>query len=442
MAAWTRRGLIGAGMAAGATAAWGQGEGPLDRLLSDGPDGLLSAGMIARRSDGRIALSASAGRRISGAGVVSPFGLDDPFRVASISKMIAATGFMGLVEAGRVGLDDDVSGPLGWRLRHPAFPDRPILIRQLLSHTSGLRNGPSYPVPAGHALREAFEPDGRHWDGGAWFGPPDRGPGDWFAYADVNFCLIAQIIERLTAERFDRYMTRVVLAPMKLDAGYNWSSVSQGRRDRAAPARRWLDGRWTVQVDAAVPAAPAVDYPQPKDGPPVAEADLKLGENGFLFSPQGGLRLSVGDLDRLALMFRAGGVLDGARVIAPAALERMCAPVWRFDPLAPNGDTGELGPGAGPGVFGGYGLGVEAPQGRPGLGEDAFFGEGSTDWRGHLGDAYGWLTGLFWNTRDGRSLAWALNGMRETGRPHGLRSALTPPEEAVIDIGLAAIAQA
>ncbi len=429
---------MGAAMVGGAVLA---GSDPLAGLLSDGPDGLLSAGLIARRGDGRVALATGAGRRLTGppdALKTSAFGLDDPFRVASVSKMIATVGFMNLVEAGKVALDDDASDRLGFRLRHPAFPDRPILIGNLLSHTSGLRNGPSYPVPAGHALREAFEPTGRHWDNGAWFGPPNRAPGEWFAYADVNFCLIAQIVERLTGERFDRYMTRMVLAPLSLDAGYNWGGVSQAKRDRAAPAWRWLNGHWTVQVDGAVPLAPAVAIPQPKDAPPVAEADLKLGENGFLFSPQGGLRVSVRELDRLAAMFRAGGALDGTRVISRRSLERMETAVWRYDADHPNGETGEGG--AGEGVFQGYGLGMEVPGGRPGPGGDAFFGPGSEDWGGHLGDAYGWMTGLFWNRRDGRTLVWALNGMRETGRETGRRSALTPAEETIIDIGLAALA--
>jgi len=116
----------------------------------------------------------------------------------------------------------------------------------------------------------------------------------------------------------------------------------------------------------------------------------------------------------------------------------MQASVWRYEPVHPNGETGEAG--GGQGVFAGYGLGVEVPQGRPGSGGDAFFGPGTEDWRGHLGDAYGWMTGLFWNRKDGRTLVWALNGMRETGRQPGRRSALTPQEEAVIDIGLTALA--
>jgi CubicO group peptidase (beta-lactamase class C family) len=444
---WTRRGVMagGAALTAGAAlsagAAFGQAT-PLGGLLSDGEDGLLSAGLIARRGGHEVALAACAGRRLPTreGGTPSAFTLEDPFRVASVSKMIATVGFMRVVDAGLVKLDDDASGPLGFKLRHPAFPDKPIKIRYLLSHTSGLRNGPSYPVPAGHALKEAFEPGGRHWDGGAWFGPPDKAPGDWFAYADVNFCLIAQMMERLLSERFDLFMTRAILSPMDLDAGYNWSGVTQGTRNLAAPGARWLDGRWTAQVDGTVPPAPVVDYPQPKDSPPVAEAGLKLGENGFLFSPQGGLRLSLRNMDRLAQMFRGGGSLFGTLTLGRDSVTLMETPVWRFDPAHPNGDTGEFGSGASPGVFGGYGLGMEIPQGRPGPGGDAFFGAETPDWRGHLGDAYGWMTGLFWNIKDGRTLVWALNGMRETGRPPGKRSALTPQEEAIIDIGLAAIA--
>jgi CubicO group peptidase (beta-lactamase class C family) len=215
--------------------------GDLEAILSEGPDGVLCAGMIVRGPGGGLVAARSAGLRYTGAGGaerIQPFGLDDPFRTASVSKLITTTGFMRLVSSGRVSLGDDASEPLGFRLRHPAWPDTPITVRQLLSHTSGLRNGPSYPVPAGHKLADAFREDGRHFDGGAWFGPAEHAPGQWFSYADVNFCLIAQIVERITGERFDRYMTRTVLSPMRLDAGYNWSGVSQDKRSRAASARR------------------------------------------------------------------------------------------------------------------------------------------------------------------------------------------------------------
>ena len=63
---------------------------------------------------------------------------DDPVRIASISKLVVAIGVMRLVEQGKLNLDADVSRNLGWQLRNPAFPDRPITLRQLLSHTSSV----------------------------------------------------------------------------------------------------------------------------------------------------------------------------------------------------------------------------------------------------------------------------------------------------------------
>ena len=64
--------------------------------------------------------------------------VDDPVRVASISKLIVALGVMRLVDQGRVSLDEDVSNYLGWELRNPAFPGTPITLRMLLSHRSSL----------------------------------------------------------------------------------------------------------------------------------------------------------------------------------------------------------------------------------------------------------------------------------------------------------------
>src|SRR5690242_14123245 len=64
---------------------------------------------------------------------------DDPVRVASVSKLVATIGVMKLVEAGKLDLDSDVSRWLGWALRNPAFPDRPVTLREILSHTSSVR---------------------------------------------------------------------------------------------------------------------------------------------------------------------------------------------------------------------------------------------------------------------------------------------------------------
>jgi len=306
-----RRFALGLAALPGAAAAAG------DAILAPpiGPP-MASWGAITRRGDGRVGVSAAAGQAHGPAGI-RPFALDQPFRVASVSKMIAAAAFLPAAAKAGLDLDADASGALGFRLRHPAWPDTPITARMLLSHTSGLRNGPSYPVPLGHRLAEAFEAGGRHYDAGAWFGPPGHRPGAWFAYADVNFALVAQMLERLTGERFDRRLTRVLFKPLGLDIGYNWGGVSQAKRDRAAAGLHRIGGEWVPQVDAAVPPYPALPFTRPADAPGLTEADYKIGENGFAFSPQGGLRLSLADMDRLARMF-AG---HGQGVAPKAALE-------------------------------------------------------------------------------------------------------------------------
>ncbi len=47
--------------------------------------------------------------------------IDDPVRIASITKLVVALGVMRMVEEGRLELDRDVSDYLGWPLRNPAF---------------------------------------------------------------------------------------------------------------------------------------------------------------------------------------------------------------------------------------------------------------------------------------------------------------------------------
>lgn len=391
---------------------------------------MASAGIIARRGDGAIAFQAAEGQAFGPAGV-RPFAPDQPFRVASVSKMVATSVFLPLAQRAGIDLDGDASDHVGFRLRHPAWPDAKITPRMLLSHTSSLRNGPSYPVPLGHRLAEAFEAGGRHYDGGGWFGPAEHAPGAWFAYADVNFALVAQMIERASGERFDLHMRRALFAPLGLDIGYNWSGVSQAKRDRAAAAVQFESGVWTPKVDETVLPYPATPFTRPADSPNLDAANYRLGDNGFAFSPQGGLRLSLEDMDALARLYAAGGRWKGRQLVPRAALEAMQTRSWTYDPARPNGEIDD-------GLLQSYGLGCEAPLGRPGPGGDAFFGAGSQDWRGHFGDAYGWITGLFWNRRDGRTLVYALNGMPAMDRPKAANSSLTAPEEALLALALRA----
>jgi CubicO group peptidase (beta-lactamase class C family) len=392
-------------------------------LLQSMP-GMLSAGFIARRGN-------TVRRRAEGQALTHGrwrnFELDQPFRVASVSKMVTATGFMSLVSQRRIDLDADISRYLGETLRHLAFPETAITSRMLLSHTSGLRNGMDFPVPFNRPLLARLRTASEEENYSGWFAPAGEPPGRWFSYSDTNFALLAQIIERVTQVRFDRFMRDTLFEPLNLDIGYNWSGVSQIKRNRAAAACRWEDAAWTPQVDGAPPRAPDVALYRGENNDAATEADYSVGLNGFAFAPHGGLRLSVADMDRVARFY-----LDGARFAGEGSLALMSTPQWTFEPNAPNGNTER-------GWYQSYGLGVHVALGRDAPGAspgDNFFGAGTPQWRGHLGDAYGLMTGLFWNARENTTLVWAINGMPEMDRPPGSRSALSGPEESVVDAGL------
>ncbi|WP_372706670.1 serine hydrolase domain-containing protein [Brevundimonas sp.] len=430
-----RRSLIAASAAlpflGGAAAATAQGAGHSLAALADParPGAVMGLGVIARASDGRVVMEAAHGSgrlQLDGEIRVRPFALDTPMRIASITKLAAMTALMTLVEQGRLSLEDDAGELAGFPLRHPGRPDLRITAAMLASHTSGLRNGPGYPVPLGRSLGDVFQAGGVGYDGGGWFSPIDEPPG-FFAYADVNFAVLAQIAERISGERFDRFVHGTVLGPLGLDAGLNWSGVSHAARHRASAACRLIDGDWTPQVDATVPPSPQIRVTTAAEAPDLIADDYRTGQNGFVFSPQGGLRASVIDLDRMARSF--AGHSGVPQVISPTTLDRMCTPVWTFDPAHPNGQLDR-------GLMQSWGLSVHIPTGRDG---DAFFGPGSSDWRGHFGIAYGLQSGLFWNQRDGRTLAYMISGTpRDAESLSGTRSAASPWEEAILNAALAA----
>lgn len=421
----TRRSLL---VAAGALTLTGGTRDPLDALLTGAGDPRAAVpGLAGAAFDGPPKPRAvTVARGLADVATGRPMAEDSPARIASISKLVTALGFMTLVEAGKVGLDDDVSDILGWSLRHPRFPKAAITPRRLMSHTSGLRNGPSYPVAFGRPLSAALTPGGVQWDDAAWFGLANEAPGDWFAYADVNYAVVAQLIERLSEQRFDRFMSARVLEPLGLKAGFNWSGVSQEARDRRAVLYRkapsddgpWdAAGPWVAQLDQTLPPAPALPLRVAPEAAGRPLDDYRPGENGFVFGPQGGLRASVVDLDAIGWVLAR----SGAPILKPETFALMATPTWRFDPTRANGE------GYG-GLIRAYGLGVQTLTGTAGN-DDPF--DSCEGWIGHAGDAYGLTSGLWVDPKRGRGLAYLLTGQAAPLDRNRGRSKLTRQEEAM-----------
>ena len=169
----------------------------------------------------------------------------------------------------------------------------------------------NYVIPLGASLQDVLK-DPLNWD-------RKHGPGDnFFSYTNLNFPIVASIVERITGERFDIWMRRNVLYPTKLDACYNWPTCTDATVARAVQLDQ---GGKPVKDDlhGTRPACPVFV----KDGESCDLARWKLGENGSLFSPQGGLRISARGLSRVGRMLLNGGELDGVRILSPRSVDSM-----------------------------------------------------------------------------------------------------------------------
>lgn len=339
---------------------------------------------------------------------------DDPARVASVSKLVTTIGVLRLVEAGKLELDADISTALGSPLRNPAFPDVPITLRMLLSHTSSLTDAAGYwNVPLGQDIG-IITGNPQAWD-------TQHAPGTFFRYTNLNFPLVAQAMERVTGERFDRLMRRLVLFPLDIDAGFNWSGSSEAALARAVVL---YDDQRQPQKDELHGQRPACMVIAAADG----SCDLSRwqpGENGTLFSPQGGLRISARGLARIGRMLLNDGELDGVRLLTPASVALLDTPVWRFD--GSNGVIGEEDEPNRGGFFCAYGLATQQlAQGDGKNCRDDLFGDGRAR-IGHSGNAYGLLSGLWIDRKAGTGVAYFATGVANDSS--GARSNFSATEE-------------
>ncbi|WP_373491388.1 serine hydrolase domain-containing protein [Parasphingorhabdus sp.] len=309
---------------------------------------------------------------------------DDPVRIASVSKLFVALGVMRLVEKQIVELDADVSDYLGWSLRNPDFPDKAITLADLLSHRSGLRDGINYALPMDALLEEELR------NPQAWHS--NHPPGSYFTYANLNFPVIAAVMEAASRKRFDWIMQNELFKPLGLDACFNWIGCSDAKIAAAVTLYR-PDGS-VARDDLRGIREPCAIVPA-RDG----SCDLsryQLGQTGSIFSPQGGLRISAMDLAKVGQMFLNKG--DG--FLTPASLGQMMQA--RFIASGPTQQSGD----SEAGYYCFYGLAVTILPPASAAIPDCESVPAETPYFGHSGHAYSLKSGIWWNPMIGKGVAF------------------------------------
>lgn len=143
--------------------------------------------------------------------------LDDQFQLASVSKMFTAEAVMLLYSRGLLDYDDDITKYL------PEFPYQGITIRNLLNHRSGLpryesladERWPDRGVPVSNddiiKLYAQYKPD------------PYNQPDVTFHYTNVNYALLANIVEKVSGRHFEDFMRDEVFAPLGMERSFIYS---------------------------------------------------------------------------------------------------------------------------------------------------------------------------------------------------------------------------
>lgn len=233
---------------------------------------------------------------------------NDLFRIASISKSFTATAAMQLVDKGLISLDDDVSDLIGFRLRNPNFPDKPVSLKMLLSHTAGLRDA------LGYFNLDVINPGKNPDHAKAWHNYP---PGGGYEYCNMGFNLTGTILEKISGVRFDNYIRENIIKPLSLNGDYNIDSLDN----------TLFTTLYGVDSAGNFVPQPAAYKSRAKD----IDSGYVAGYSTPLFSPTGGMKISARDLARYMIMHMNSGTAEGKQIISPESSAMMQTPVVEVD---------------------------------------------------------------------------------------------------------------
>lgn len=278
--------------------------------------------------------------------------VDTVFRIASMTKPIVALAVLQLQDAGLLNVNDPVEKHLPEftsQMLHAGKsadgnvmlkkPSRPITIRDLLTHTSGLPGG--YPAKFNELyftrhlmLAESIYMQSQR--------PLDFEPGTKWAYCNAGIDTLGRIVEVVSKEPFDVYLKRHIFHPLGMHDTECF--IRPDQRPRIAVVYEAKDGK-------------LVEVSRPLIG---LELDAKHP------MPAGGLCSTVTDLARLYQCLLNGGELHGRRIIQATTLAEMT-----------KTQTGDLTTGFVDGMSFGYGFAVvKEPKGVTSMLSAGSYGHG------------------------------------------------------------------
>ncbi len=290
---------------------------------------------------------------------------DTVYKIASLTKLITAVGVMQLKEADKLDLDAPLTYGEGVPIQNPRWPDTPVTLRQVMSHTSSLLGeAPYHAAPQWEKIT---------LDQNRYFSKYE--PGSHYEYANLNGGILGSAIERASGQSLNAYMTEHVFAPLGVNAAY----AAHLLPDPGPLSRTYTqDGQVYMKAEKYL------------------EEDRESYEDtcdpdNHYHTSVGSLYISLSGLEKIGQMLARGGAADGVRLLSPQAVAEM-----RADQRTVRGTT----------------VTVESPYG---LAMYRFTAEDGRTWYGHQGRWQGMLTDLFVEPDSHTAVVLAMNGVGRGG---------------------------
>jgi len=236
---------------------------------------------------------------------------DNTFWIASMTKMFVGASIMMLVDEGKVSLDDPVTKFIPQLSKWMVVAEkdeahillkplvRPVTIRHLLSHTSGLAGSSELQQVSGSdsaALKARAL--------SSVTGPLQWQPGEKYQYGNQGMNIAARVVEVVSGKSYENFLQERLFDPLGMKETTFWPSEGQVARL-------------------------AVGYGPNKERNGFARASM-----GFLTKPlsdrvhrypeaAGGLFSTTHDILRYGLMLANDGELEGRRYLSHAAMEEL-----------------------------------------------------------------------------------------------------------------------
>jgi CubicO group peptidase (beta-lactamase class C family) len=228
----------------------------------------------------------------------APMRADSMFRIASMTKPITAIGIMILVDEKKLAVDDPVEKHLpefrgievaeqGSKGVSRRPPSRPVLVRDLLTHTGGIHGLPpdltDLYAKRNRTLGEVIPMLARQ--------PLDFEPGTKWSYSNTGMDVLGRVIEVVSGQRYEDFLRCRIFEPLGMTDTTFYPTADQKARLAVVYGRK--DGK-------LVPSEGFLGLP--------AEAKYPI--------PAGGLCSTAADLARLYRMMLCGGEWDGRRILS------------------------------------------------------------------------------------------------------------------------------